>query len=152
MKKIQRLQVSTGILFYLLFWRNILNRNQIEKEITQIIHPISPCFFLHISHRSVRFLALLVPDIFVHSFFLRYTQVILLNESQVCFLFCFLCFFLSLHYVFAYLSFCFNECLCQRSALLHINTQHPKEHTHIYIYIFIQMFIYTYMCGCMCKI
>ena len=44
-EKIQRLQVSMGILFYLLFWRNILNRNYIEKEITQIIPSHQHLFF-----------------------------------------------------------------------------------------------------------
>ena len=49
--------------------------------------------------------------------------------------------FLSLHCVLAlfiiYLSFCFNKCLCQISALLHLNTQHPTKRI-VYIYTYIE--------------
>ena len=52
--------------------------------------------------------------------------------------------FLSLHCVLAlfiiYLSFCFNKCLCQISALLHLNTQHPTKRI-VYIYIYIERLI-----------
>ena len=122
-----KLQVSTGI-FYLLISRNILNRNFIWKK-HHVNHPTlsEPFFSTYLSHLFA-ILCALCPDIFVHSFLLRW----ILTTTHT-FVVSFLCLFLffSLYFVFAcfmiYLSFCFNECLCQRSALLHLNTEHPTK-------------------------
>ena len=67
--------------------------------------PISTCFFLHMSHISLQFVVLLVPDIFVivHSFLHRYTQVNTRNDWYVCFV----SFFSSFHGVFIFFT-CFH--------------------------------------------
>ena len=91
------LHLVMGI-FYLLILTNILNRNYIKLNmciITQII-PASHkrLFLLRISHISVLFLVLLVPNISVHLFVFRWT----------CFLFLFFLFF------FFFLLFLFIRC------------------------------------------
>ena len=121
-----KLQVSTGI-FYLLISRNILNRNFIWKK-HHVNHPTlsEPFFSTYLSHLFA-ILCALCPDIFVHTFLLRW----ILTTTHTIVVSFFICFFplslLCLCMFHFYLSFCFNECLCQRSALLHLNTQHPTK-------------------------
>ena len=92
---------ATGI-FCGLIWGKILNRNFIEKRNHTnhpvISRPISTCFFFqHISHISVQFFVLFVPDIFVHVC----AQVNPHNDSYVCFCFFSFSFFPSLFTVLA---------------------------------------------------
>ena len=145
---IQHLQVSTvstGI-FYLLIWRNVLNRKLFWKR-NGANQPIQsePVYFPRISHISVQFFVIFVPDIFVHSYVLRWILTTTHTFVLVSFLFLF---FLSLHYVFAfciiYTRFFFNKCLCQRSALLHLNTQHPTKRAYRYVMICMCIYVYVF--------
>ena len=108
------------------------------KEITEIIPPHQHQFFSYISFTSLckSLCSLSLTSLYMCFYSGESSQLLI----RLLFLF-FVCFlFLSLHCAFAcfiiYLSFGFNKCLCQISALLHLNTQHPtKRILHIYIYI-----------------
>ena len=111
------LHLVMGI-FYLLILTNILNRNYIKLNmciITQII-PASHkrLFLLRISHISVLFLVLLVPNISVHLFVFRWTFLLFLFFLFFPFFFFFL-FFLFIRCGFAlmiYFSLYFDTCPC----------------------------------------
>ena len=120
------------------FWKRNGANQPIQSE---------PVYFPRISHISVQFFVIFVPDIFVHSYVLRWILTTTHTFVLVSFIFLF---FLSLHYVFAfciiYTRFFFNKCLCQRSALLHLNTQHSTKSVYRYVMIImICMYIYIYV-------
>ena len=139
------LHLVMGI-FYLLILTNILNRNYIKLNmciITQII-PASHkrLFLLRISHISVLFLVLLVPNISVHLFVFRWT----------CFLFFFFLFFFSFFFFFLFAvalhswsisaftsthahAHAFGHNPCQRLPLIHLNIQYRSKHIYIYTQI-----------------
>ena len=121
-------------------YRNILSVNfeeiyigillKIQKKGNHRNHPTpSASVFSYISFTSLcKSLCSLSLTSLYMSFYSGESSQLLIH---LLFLF-FVCFlFLSLHCALAlfiiYLSFCFNEGLCQRSALLHLNTQHPTK-------------------------
>ena len=112
-------------------FRGSLHRNSSEnkkKEIREIIPPHQHQFF-YISFSSLckSLCSLSLTSLYMCFYSGETSQLII----RLLFLFFVCVLFLSLHCVLAlfiiYLSFCFNECLCQRSALLHLNTQHPTK-------------------------
>ena len=139
-EKSQRLQVSTGI-FYLLISRKFTQefyKIQKRRKSEKSSHPISTSFF-YISSTSLckSLCSLSLTSLYMCFYSGESSQWLI----RLLFLFFVCVLFLSLHCVLAlfiiYLSFCFNKCLCQISALLHLNTQHPTKRI-VYIYTYIE--------------
>ena len=88
---IQHLQVSTVStgMFYLLIWRNVLNKKFFWKR-NGANQPIQsePVYFPRISHISVQFFVIFVPDIFVHSYVLSWILTTTHTFVLVSFCFC----------------------------------------------------------------
>ena len=133
-------------MFYLLIWRNVLNKKFfLKKKWRESAHPIRTCLFpTYLSHLCA-ILCNLCPW---HLCTFICTQVNPHNDSYICLGFFLFLFFLSLHYVFAfciiYTRFFFNKCLCQRSALLHLNTQHSTKSVYRYVMICTCIYVYVF--------
>ena len=119
-------------------FRGSLHRNSSEnkkRKSEKSSHPISTSFF-YISFSSLckSLYSLSLTSVYMCFYSGESSQLLI----RLLFLFFVGFLFLSLHCAFAcfiiYLSFCLNKCLCQISALLHLNTQHLTKRI-VYIYI-----------------